>query len=666
MRYNNEIMTDGAGRLSSALALKIVNILGLSHLPSGFQGRIGDAKGLWSIDPCYHGIDEWIEIYDSQRKWKRSGESIDDSAYKDPAHRIFEVNKWSGKLKSADLNYQLLPILVDRARSSSEMRQTIEKLVEDDLTRRVESQRMAMENPLLFRKWVRDSNPRLADRVKHGAVPFVAAMPDSTEEKLNMFLDAGFDPLKLKYLNDLSQTYYKQKCEELKKQLHITVPRSTYAYMVPDFFGVLEANEIYVHFSESFVDELSPLSGCPLKDMDVLVARSPAHFASDVQRVKAVVKSELLGLKDVIVFPTKGSPSLANKLSGGDYDGDLAWVCWEPSLVENFNNAEVPQCPDLVKEGFILKDRTTYEELAKGEANPTMSFLRRSFEFNLENSMLGICTNFKENLCYTQQRIDSKEAVYLSTLLSNLVDSAKQGYAFTEMQWDYFRKTLIKEIPRQPLYRTGDRDSKAEYIIDRLMFVADRTIDQILINFHKNMPTLEWWDPDLAEYSGWAYKEAERSPEWLRILEKLKVDINQVETIWKQQHSQEGSKTEEPFSSTLWKCYERFLAIQPEVDTPLTRALLEPWHAHPEVSRWALLRASHTFATYSKNYVAGFVWWMAGIQLCHLKAMKMGGVVSTVPLMYAMLKPDNTFVKMRLSEETLYQWEDVGAAEAAD
>jgi hypothetical protein len=41
--------------------------------------------------------------------------------------------------------------------------------------------------------------------------------------------------------------------------------------------------------------------------------------------------------------------------------------------------------------------------------------------------------------------------------------------------------------------------------------------------------------------------------------------------------------------------------------------------------------------------------------------MKMGGVISMVPQMYAMLKPDNTFVKLRLSEEMVYQWEDENA-----
>jgi hypothetical protein len=389
--------------------------------------------------------------------------------------------------------------------------------------------------------------------------------------------------------------------------------------------------------------------------MDLLVGRSPAHFPSDIQRVRAVVKGELLGLKDVIVFPTKGNPSLADKLSGGDYDGDQAWVCWEPSIVENFTNAEVPPCPDLVKEGFILKEGRTYEEFVKGEVDPTKAFLRRSFEFNLESSMLGICTVFKENLCYTQQRIASEQAIYLSALVSNLVDQAKQGYIFTKKHWEHFKETLIKETPRLPLYKSGVLDPNASNIIDKLMYVADRTISRILTDFHINMAKTEWWDGDLVEFSDWAQKEALNDPEWHAILTKLREDIDLVAKLWKRLVPQEGNKTDKTFSSALSRCYESFQAIRPEGDTQLTRALVEPWMSRPELSRWSLLRASHAFALFPKTYVPSFVWWMAGQQLCHLKSTKMGCTVSVTPQMYAMLKPDNTFVKLRLGEETMCQ-----------
>ena len=59
-------MTDGAGRLSQSLAYKINNQLGLSYLPSGFQGRIGEAKGLWTVDVNDERPGDWIELYASQ------------------------------------------------------------------------------------------------------------------------------------------------------------------------------------------------------------------------------------------------------------------------------------------------------------------------------------------------------------------------------------------------------------------------------------------------------------------------------------------------------------------------------------------------------------------------------------------------------------------------
>lgn len=40
-----EVMTDGAGRISQSLARKIIESLKLDHMPSGFQGRFGNAKG---------------------------------------------------------------------------------------------------------------------------------------------------------------------------------------------------------------------------------------------------------------------------------------------------------------------------------------------------------------------------------------------------------------------------------------------------------------------------------------------------------------------------------------------------------------------------------------------------------------------------------------------
>lgn len=56
--------------------------------------------------------------------------------------------------------------------------------------------------------------------------------------------------------------------------------------------------------------------------------------------------------------------------------------------------------------------------------------MAKSFAFNLTKSMLGVCTNYKERLCYNTVGGDAVRM--LSTLLSALVDQAKQDVRFTE------------------------------------------------------------------------------------------------------------------------------------------------------------------------------------------------------------------------------------------
>jgi hypothetical protein len=46
-----------------------------------------------------------------------------------------------------------------------------------------------------------------------------------------------------------------------------------------------------------------------------------------MQKVRAVYKEELSHLTNVVVFLSKGSVPLAQKLQGGDYDDDTFWLC---------------------------------------------------------------------------------------------------------------------------------------------------------------------------------------------------------------------------------------------------------------------------------------------------------------------------------------------------
>ena len=77
-------------------------------------------------------------------------------------------------------------------------------------------------------------------------------------------------------------------CERLEDRGNIRVGRSAYALMIADPLGVLEENEIHLGFSNTFKDSKSQFQDTLLNDMEVLVARLPAHLPSDIQKVPGI------------------------------------------------------------------------------------------------------------------------------------------------------------------------------------------------------------------------------------------------------------------------------------------------------------------------------------------------------------------------------------------
>ena len=65
--------------------------------------------------------------------------------------------------------------------------------------------------------------------------------------------------------------------------------------------------------------------------LSIFVAVSSSVFTTQLQP---------LCLKDVIVLSTRGSRAPADQMSGGDYDGDEAWICWDERLVNTFSPSE--------------------------------------------------------------------------------------------------------------------------------------------------------------------------------------------------------------------------------------------------------------------------------------------------------------------------------------
>lgn len=675
-------MNDGIARMSTALARRIRDIMGLDDIPAGYQGRFGSAKGFWLRDTEDTSDEIWIETNPSQRKW------VCD--FKEEDHRTFEVRNASKELKSATLNLQLLPILEDRAINAVGMKEKVGQFMKDSLESEMETLKEAMKNPAHFRLWVHENAApqRRQDRVRLGHVPWSCGLPISREDQMELLLSQGFDPTKLEFLRKIAYDLRKDKCEELQARLNVKVGRSTYAYMVVDFSGVLEEDEVHLGFSSKFTDEQSGFSETFLHGMDVLVARTPAHYPSDIQRVKAVFKPELGSLKDVIIFSTKGNIPLADKLSGGDYDGDIAWVCWEPGIVNNFTNAPLPDVPHLFDRGVLSKVSGTYEHLSRscGPRDVTTEFIDRSFRFNMEPSLLGICTNYKEKLCYSRNSVRDQHATFMSTLISNLVDRAKQGIVFSEQDWDRERKILNAEQgdagrakkrldPPQPQYKNTDWGGTGPptHIIDYVKFVAGKpTVERELEKLNHYLGRGEHFDKDLVKFFEF-YEKLQRPYDmrkkeeeagkfkrgtWETVLDELKKSIHDLAEEWR--------NSRDDFEVKRENAYDKWRNIRPtnKVNSKTVQSLCEETLEKVGLSQWDLLKASYLFKLYFKKS-PGFPWYIAGYQLAYLKGIAVSRgrgapPVLLTPDMYAGARPDAKFVRAVAALKDGHRLEQLG------
>lgn len=174
--------------MSKKAARGVADCLGLDNVPCVFQGRIGGAKGMWMIDamdetPSKQGRDYWIEITDSQLKFQ--GHALDDFQ-PEPARVTFEVNTWAKRLSSGSLNFQLLPILVDRGVPPN----VFASLLDQDLTARVGELEVAMDSGLDLRKWNQEINPITEERARYGGIEMQGGLPLSRAETINWFIEA--------------------------------------------------------------------------------------------------------------------------------------------------------------------------------------------------------------------------------------------------------------------------------------------------------------------------------------------------------------------------------------------------------------------------------------------------------------------------------------------
>ncbi|TID17709.1 TCTP-domain-containing protein [Venturia nashicola] len=648
-------MNDGCSQISVGACREIWKKLRLTGpIPSAFQARINGAKGVWirsapSDTSSRHHLDVWIEISASQEKFKAHDEDTDDNF--DPIRWTFEVVSTTHSLKSNTLNVAFIPILEDRNVRHADLQGFIKGIMDAERHELVSSVR----DPVRLRAWVHkhmvsdrdhiENNDEVVENKRKGALPFTCV------DRVIQLLEAGFTPDNLPILGDFVEKVARKHFSLAVASFRIQLPRSTMVIGIADPTGTLQPGEISMIFSTPIIDDISGEVFPFLDNKEVLVARHPSLRSSDVQKVRAVYRPELAYLTDVVIFPSKGCVPLAGKLQGGDYDGDTFWLCWEPALTKDFENAPAP-LPDQLTNPQALGIEVDRRKLGEflSETEPVNRFLSESFKFRFQPDLLGRCTNLHKRLAYRENSLNSDGVSALANLHDYLIDSAKNGYIFSDRDFEkYVRESTnlnrasLKEKGYEEAMTVGFEDEhklkqiqappNLDRILDMLYFSLMEPEIRAAINDVKDLCTPKH-DPDLDEALAEPLQfELRRSDTVVRQeINDLMDAFPRINDTWNRtmfpnakglvddDRSQGGR---ERWSAAIDKCHPMYEALMPKnVDHPIVERWIE--RRHQGRTEWDLIKAAALYTKYPYRRFKSkelFIWNMAGAHLMYIKGL---------------------------------------------
>ncbi|KAL9069775.1 MAG: hypothetical protein Q9157_006054 [Trypethelium eluteriae] len=667
------VMDDGCGAISLGAAQKMWQIMEMTDpLPSAIQARIGSAKGVWYISaPTDTTSSEhrktWIEIKQSQLKFHPHDDDLVDKTC-DRRRLAFEVLKYSKPLTSSTLNLAFIPILQDRGVSID----SIYRQVRDHLDFERENLLQALNGPTSLRRWINARYTLPEDNDRDNGLAWLGGLPFSLREKVIFLLEGGFEPLQNRCLAKATYRLVHTFSWKFIQGSSIPLGLSTNAIGIADPKDVLAPGEIHLAFSQDFHDEKSGQTLSFLNKKDVLVARHPCMRRSDIQKVRAVFKPELSHIRDVVIFSRKGQIPLAHKLQGGDYDGDTFWICWEPLLTQEFQNAPAPTNVPSPQSYRIRVDKTPLRAiLNEADPEPLREFLKQSFHFRSQPDLLGVVTNDHQSLSYAENTIDSPGLTCYADMHDYLIDSAKNGYSYSFQDYRRFKADCkdirIKSLP-EPAYRkvtkakmdtTTIRRGQSlidpsikhnpQHIVDKLVFQTiaphiEETLRQVDARF-ADSPTS---DPELTslyeEYRSYAEDDSRLGDDSLRnelddLVRRL-VDLkNEFNSARDRKFDMDNIEQFEEHIQRFHNIYQNNIipTTPSHLSRDMRRTLCRRKGPH-EPTEWDLLKASALHAVCHKSY--SFVFQTAGKELVELKsAASSSGRRNLVHSQWEMMKP---------------------------
>ncbi|QYT03795.1 RNA-dependent RNA polymerase [Trichoderma simmonsii] len=388
----NRVFSDGVGTISSDAMEEIWDHLTATNSsPTCFQVRLGGIKGMLSLDSRLKGKVICIRK-ESMMKFPSSDQTslgICDTASK-PLRLV--------------LNRQTIKILEDMGTNAEWF---------------IDQQNKALD---ILRN-VTASAPNTSAFLEHQLVGTHVGFP-----KLIKYLNkVGIDYRRDKFMKNVVDHTILRELRLLKHKARIPVDQGVTLFGIMDETGFLDEGQIYVTFDSSH-DKAQGRKKRTVKDGFVLVTRSPALHPGDIQLAQLTTPPPghpLHDLRNCVVFSQKGSRDLPSQLSGGDLDGDLYSIFWDPFVIpkDYFEPADYPRVTPPALDRVVTRDD-----------------IADFFVKFMESDILGMIANRHQIFAdFKDEGTVDQECIKLAGLHSTAVDYSKTGIAVT-----------IQELPKAP------------------------------------------------------------------------------------------------------------------------------------------------------------------------------------------------------------------------
>jgi len=241
------------------------------------------------------------------------------------------------------------------------------------------------------------------------------------------------------------------------------------------------------------------------------------------------------------------------------------------------------------------------------------------------------------------------------------------------MQRQKFAQKGYEDNPKCQ-YPPADPNDTTANIVARLDGFAQQKIAERKVDFEKKykLKDAPFSDSSLTEMIRAEDERARLDPEIKRCLRDLRAELDRVQGKWvsmgggsrgnssfgrghkyPQFISQAGES--DSFGGRVEACYAEYYMIQPLPEGQTTK--------HPTISRWIkdgkapssewqLLKASAAFLKWGGD--RAIVWYLAGQQLCELKARATGAVRYVIEDIYQSLKSDRRFMRKREEDRLMF------------